>query len=92
MKSLENIVNINEEQLAYDKIIESLIEAKNSNTPIDEGVFKALVGGVAGATIGPNIMKGVCKVLGIDERGTLGNLMTSKLVLTALGAYLGYKN
>lgn len=92
MKSLENIVNINEEQLAYDKIIESLMEAKNNNTPIDEGIFKALVGGVASATIGPTIMKGVCKVLGIDERGALGNLMTSRLVLTALGGYLGYKN
>lgn len=92
MKSLENIVNINEEQIAYDKIIEALTDAKNNNTPIDEGVFKAIIGGAAGATVGPTIMKGVCKVLGIDERGTLGNLMTSKLVLTALGGYLGYKN
>ena len=37
-------------------------------------------------------MKGVCKVLGISESGALGNLMTSRLILTALAGYLGYKN
>jgi hypothetical protein len=45
----------------------------------------------AGATIGPSIMKAICKVLGIDEKGTLGSLMTSKVVLSALGSQLGYR-
>lgn len=92
MKSIEEIVNINEEQLAYDEIINILTEAKNSNTPIDEGLGKALLGAAAGVTVGPMIMKAVCKVLGITENGALGNLMTSRLILTALGGYLGYKN
>jgi hypothetical protein len=92
MKSIEEIVNINEEQLAYDEIINILTEAKNSNTPIDEGIGKALLGAAAGATVGPMVMKAVCKVLGITENGALGNLMTSRLILTALGGYLGYKN
>ena len=92
MKSIEEIVNINEEQLAYDEIINILTEAKNSNTPIDEGIGKALLGAAAGATVGPMVMKAVCKVLGITENGALGNLMTSRLILTALGSYLGYKN
>jgi len=96
MKSIQEIVDntniINEEQLAYDEIIKVLQESKENNIPIDEGVVKALLGGVAGATVGPSIMKGVCKVLGISESGALGNLMTSRLILTALAGYLGWKN
>lgn len=92
MKSMEEIVNIQEDKLAYDKLIERLQEAKENNEPIDEGLFKAITGVVAGATLGPSIMKAVCKVLGISENGSLGNLMTSRLVLASLAGYLGWKN
>ena len=96
MKTMEEIaqenIQITEEQKAYDDIIAVLMEAKENNTPIEEGLGKALLGGLAGATIGPSIMKAVCKVLGINEGGALGNLMTSRLVLTAMGGYLGWKN
>jgi hypothetical protein len=85
-------VQINEEQQAYDDIINALNEAKENNIPLDEGIGKAILGAAAGVTVGPAIMKSVCKVLGISETGALGNLMTSRLVLTALGGYLGYKN
>ena len=57
---------------------------------MDEGLFTALLGGVAGSTIGPAIMKAICKVLGISETGLLGKTLTSSLVLGALGAELGY--
>lgn len=96
MKSMETIaqenITINEEQQAYDNLIQILQEAKANNTPIDEGLGKALLGGLAGATVGPAIMKAVCRVLGINETGPMGNLMTSRLVLTAMGGYLGWKN
>jgi hypothetical protein len=96
MKSMETIaqetVTLNEEQQAYDNLIQILQEAKANNTPIDEGLGKAILGGLAGATVGPMIMKGVCSVLGINENGALGNLMTSRVILTALGGYLGWKN
>lgn len=92
MLKLETIVAINEEQQAYDDIIKALNEAKENNIPLDEGIGKAILGAAAGVTVGPAIMKSVCKVLGISETGALGNLMTSRLVLTALGGYLGYKN
>lgn len=96
MKSMETIaqetVTLNEEQQAYDNLIQILQEAKVNNTPIDEGLGKAILGGLAGATVGPMIMKGVCGVLGINENGALGNLMTSRVILTALGGYLGWKN
>ena len=50
------------------------------------------LGGLSGAIAGPAIGKAFCKALGIDERGSLGNLMTSRLVLGAVGTYVGWKN
>lgn len=79
----------------YDYIIESFEQAQEENKSLsdtmDEGLFGALVGGAIGVTVGQSIMKAVCKCLGIDEKGVLGNLLTSKLVLSAMGAQLGYK-
>ena len=94
-RSIEDIINnqsIMEDSIAYDQLIERLQEAKENNEPIDEGLFKAITGVVACATIGPYIMKGVCKVLGINETGALGNLMTSRLIIASLAGYLGWKN
>lgn len=74
----------------YDYIVECADIAKSENMSmddvVDEGIFGALVGAAAGATIGTSIMKSVCKALGIDEKGTLGNLLTSKLVVAAISA------
>jgi hypothetical protein len=94
MKSMQDIVDSTEiiESNGYDEVIKLLQEAKEQDVPLDEGIGKALLGAAAGVTVGPAIMKGVCKVLGISETGALGNLMTSRLILTALGGYLGYKN
>ena len=88
----QETITINEEQQAYDNLIQILQEAKANNTPIDEGLGKAILGGLAGATVGPAIMRAVCRVLGINETGPMGNLMTSRLVLTAMGGYLGWKS
>lgn len=78
----------------FNYIIESAAiateEGKSIDDVMDEGLFSALLGGVAGATIGPAIMKAICKVLGISETGLLGRTLTSSLVLGALGAELGY--
>lgn len=76
----------------YDKAIALLQEAKENGEPIDEGLFKAIFGGLVGATAGPAIGKALCKTLGLDEKGMLGNLLTSRLFLTALGGYMGWKN
>ena len=78
----------------FNYIVESAAiaqeEGKSLDDVMDEGLFTALLGGVAGATIGPAIMRAICKVLGISEQGSLGKLMTSSLVLGALGAELGF--
>ena len=78
---------INESQV-YDDIINSLQESKEQGKPIEEGLFTGLFAGAAAFTVGPTIMKAVANVLGIDLKGPLGSLMTSRLILTAVGAKL----
>jgi len=65
------------------------LEKVNNGEEIDEGFLSGLVGGTAGALVGPAIGKAICKALGIDEKGTLGKLLTSRLVTTAIGVALG---
>jgi hypothetical protein len=72
---------IYEAEMAYDAIVEKL---KNGED-IDEGFLSGLVGGGIGALAGPMIGKALCSVLGIKEDGVLGKLLTSKLVLGAMG-------
>ena len=79
------------ESMMYDDMIKKLQEAKESGTPIDEGLFGAVIGGIAGVTIAPSIMKAVCKILGIDVKGQFGSLITSRLVLAALCTEMGWK-
>lgn len=92
MKTIESFIEepITEGQ-CYDNIIAVLQEAKDSGKPIDEGLFTAILGGITGVTFGPAIMKAVCKVLGINEKGPLGSLMTSRLVLGAMATEIGWR-
>lgn len=97
MKSMQSVVadmkqlsaNINESDI-YEDLIMKLENAKTNGIPIEEGLLGAMVGGLAGATVLPMIMNAICKVLGIDTKGQFGNLLTSKLVLTAVGASIGW--
>lgn len=93
MKSMEDIVKeteITEDlDMQYDRIIEMLQKAKEEKTPIDEGLLGAIVGAASGFTFGPKIMTAICDVLGIDPRGSLGSLMTSRVVMTAVAAKIG---
>ena len=79
------------EAAQYDDVITRLNEAKEQGMPIEEGIIGALVGGVAGVTLAPSLMKAVCKVLGVDTKGQFGSLLTSRLVLGAVCAELGWK-
>jgi len=72
---------INEAEQAYDTILEKIQKGEE----IEEGFLGGLIGGAAGALIGPSIGKAICKALGIDQKGTLGKLLTSRLVTTAIG-------
>lgn len=73
-----------EAEKAYHDIIEKLEKGEE----LDEGFLSKLAGGAAGALFGPAIGRAICKALGIDEKGTFGKLLTSRLVTTAIGAAL----
>ncbi len=79
------------EALAYDKIIQKLNEAKESNTPIEEGLLGAIGGAILGTSFGPKLGGAICKALGCDPKGAFGSLLTSKLVMGAIGATMGWK-
>ena len=79
------------ESMMYDDMIQKLQEAKEAGKPIDEGLFGAIIGGIAGITIAPSVMKAICKILGVDVKGQFGSLMTSRLVLTALCTEMGWR-
>ena len=72
---------IHEAEKAYGILVDKL----NKGEDIDEGFFSGILGSGASALIGPAVMRAVCKVLGIQEDGVLYKLMTSKLVLGAMG-------
>ena len=76
---------IQEAEKAYYQILEKL----NKGEEIDEGFLGALTGGAIGALAGPAIGRAICRALGINEEGTLGKLLTSRLVTTAIGIALG---
>jgi hypothetical protein len=91
LKATKSYEQITENLQAYDSIIEALQKQRELNTPINEGIFSAIFGGIAGVTFGPAIMKSLCKVLGVNEKGSFGSLLTSRLVLGALATEIGWK-
>jgi predicted phage tail protein len=95
MKTIEEIINNEEQQvnesLLYDEMIQKLQEAKENNVPIDEGILGAVTGGLLGTTVGPKLMQAVCKALGVDVKGSFGSLLTSKLVMGAVGTSMGWR-
>lgn len=95
MKTIEEIINTKEteinESLVYDEIIQKLNEAKENNIPVDEGILGAVAGGLLGTTVGPKLMQAVCKALGVDVKGSFGSLLTSKLVMGAVGTSMGWR-
>jgi hypothetical protein len=94
MKSMKEIAEQDVQMLTeseiYDELIGKLQEAKENGTPVNEGILTGLLGGVVGATVGPTVMKAICNALGIDLKGPLGNLFTSRLILGAVGAKVGW--
>lgn len=93
MKSMKEIANESQinETLVYDEIIQKLNEAKENGTPIEEGLLGAIGGTIIGTTIGPKLGQAICRGLGIEQKGALGNLITSKLVMGAICGYMGWK-
>ena len=76
---------IQEAENTYKILVDKLARGE----PIDEGFWGGLAGGTIGFLAGPAIMKAICHVLGISEDGALGKLLTSRLVMTAVGISVG---
>ena len=93
MENIDKFINDNQitEELTYDDIIQKLQEAKEAGTPIDEGILGAIGGAILGASFGPKLGNAICSALGIDPKGALGSLMTSRLVLGSIGLKMGWK-
>lgn len=79
------------EDLDYDSLIQKLQEAKENNIPIDEGILGAIGGAILGTAFGPKLGNAICNALGVDPKGTFGSLITSRLVMAAIGAKMGWK-
>ena len=93
MENIDKFINDEQitEELTYDDIIQKLQEAKEAGTPIDEGILGAIGGAILGAAWGPKLGNAICSGLGIDPKGALGSLITSRLVLGSIGAKMGWK-
>ena len=93
MKSMKEIANESQinETLVYDEIIQKLNEAKENGTPIEEGLLGAIGGTIIGTAMGPKLGLAICRGLGIEQKGALGNLITSKLVMGSICGYMGWK-
>ena len=75
-----------QEILEAEKVYTTLVEKLKKGEEIDEGFLSGLAGAAGAALIGPSIMRAVCNALGIDINGPLGSLLTSRLILAAVGA------
>ena len=94
MENIDKFINDESqitEELSYDNIIQKLQEAKEQDLPIEEGILGAIGGAILGASFGPKLGNAICGALGIDPKGALGSLMTSRLILGAIGGKMGWK-
>lgn len=93
MENIDNFINNEQitEELSYDNIIQKLQEAKNNEVPVEEGILGAIGGAILGASFGPKLGNAICSALGVDPKGTFGSILTSRLVLAAIGGKMGWK-
>jgi hypothetical protein len=86
-------IELTEEQL--NLIIDILMNPETVNESrleiLDEGIFGSIVGGIGGLAFGKSIGKLLADTLGIKKKSPLYNVLTSRLVGTAIGAALGKK-
>lgn len=78
-----NEAEIKEAERIYTELSEVVKEKGLEG--LDEGILGSIIGGISGFIIGPTIGKIIANALGI-EKGILFDMLTSRLVSTALGA------
>jgi len=91
VKLLEESVDLSylneDEKAEAERIYKELTEAVEIHgiSAIDEGILSSIIGGAAGFLLGPTVGRIIANALGI-EKGILYDMLTSRLVSTALGA------
>jgi len=81
---LVECIEFTEEQI---NAIEEWFEGETNE--LNEGVIGSVLGGLGGLAFGKSIGKIIARVLGIKENSPLYNVLTSRLVGTAIGAAIG---
>lgn len=66
------------------------VEKETNVEDVEEGLLGGIVGGIAGLAFGPKVGDAVCKALGITK-GTLYDLLHSRIFTAAVCSYLGLK-
>ena len=90
----KSYIKLNESDFSYleesekNEVQEILINFGDKKiSELDEGILGSIIGGLSGFIIGPTIGKIIANTLGIDK-GIIYDMLTSRLVCTALGAAL----
>ena len=73
-----------------DQAIIDYIFETNAGKDVDEGLVAGLLSTIGGVAFGPRVGQAICAALGI-QRGALYDLLTSRLVTTAICAKLGLR-
>ena len=90
LKDRENKDDEEENSEFTEEQYEALKEFLLGNT-LNEALLGSILGGITGFALGKRVGKIIADVLGLKEKSTLYNLLTSRLVATAIGVALGKK-
>lgn len=90
-------LNLSEKELAFinesnENAIPASVDAIEATMEEmqNEGLLGGIVGGIGGLVAGDKLGKAICRALGVTT-GPLYQLLTSKIVMTAICTYLGIK-
>lgn len=92
----EKLNNLSDKEIRYiaESVNSEEVSVDSINTEIEkmqnEGFFGGAAGLLGGLIAGDKLGKAICNALGVTG-GPLYNLLTSKIVMTAICTYLGIK-
>lgn len=100
-QTLGDYIKLNESDFQYltesqkEEVQEILVKFGDKKiNELDEGILGSIIGGLSGFIVGPSIGRVIANALGI-EKGIIYDMLTSRLVGTALGSaitkYMGKK-
>ena len=85
-EALKDYNSVNESEKS---ILDCIHDVANEQE-VDEGIIAGVLGGVAGLAFGPKVGQALCSALNV-QKGVLYDLLTSRLVTTAICMKLGLR-